>query len=72
MDMRRTQRITRCWQASRIESLPILLAETILANVCSDSNAESGSYGRSGRFGSEEAIARLRAIVSTFGSNESP
>ena len=45
-----------------------VLAETILAHVCSDANAESGSYGKSGRFGPEEAMARLRQIVSSFGT----
>ena len=44
-----------------------VLAETILASVCSDTHPESGSYGKPGRFGSEEALERLRAIVSTFG-----
>ena len=45
-----------------------VLAETVLAHVCSDANAESGSYGKSGRFGPEEAMARLRQIVSSFGT----
>ena len=45
-----------------------VLAETILADVCSDANPESGSYGKPGRFGSDVALERLRAIVSTFGA----
>ncbi|MUV14676.1 hypothetical protein [Noviluteimonas gilva] len=44
------------------------LNETILAYVCSDTNAESGSYGKAGRFGSEEALKRLRETVSQFGA----
>jgi len=39
------------------------LAETVLANVCSDTHAENGSYGRSGRFGPEEAMVRLKVIA---------
>lgn len=39
------------------------LAETILANVCSDTHADAGSYGRPGRFGPEEAVARLKFVA---------
>ncbi len=39
------------------------LAESILANVCSDTNADKGSYGRSGRFGPAEAIVRLKLVA---------
>ena len=39
------------------------LAETVLAHVCSDTHAEVGSYGRSGRFVPEEAMARLKVIA---------
>ncbi|UNK48577.1 hypothetical protein MNR01_12560 [Lysobacter sp. S4-A87] len=42
------------------------LADTVLASVCSDSHPENGSYGRSGRFGPEEAMVRLRAIAETL------
>lgn len=39
------------------------LAETVLANACSDTDADSGNYGRSGQFGPEEAVARLKLIA---------
>ena len=45
-----------------------VLADTILANVCSDASAASASYGKSGRFAPDEAVARMKAIVSTFGA----
>jgi hypothetical protein len=39
------------------------LAETVLANVCSDHDADKGSYGRSGRFGPDEAVVRLKLVA---------
>ena len=39
------------------------LAETILAKVCSDTDAENGSYGRAGRFGPAEALVRLKLVA---------
>jgi hypothetical protein len=39
------------------------LAETVLANVCSDHDADKGSYGRSGRFGLDEAVIRLKLVA---------
>jgi hypothetical protein len=39
------------------------LAEAVLANVCSDSHADKGSYGRPGRFGPEEAVVRLKFVA---------
>jgi len=39
------------------------LAETILANACSDTDADKGSYGRPGRFGPDEAVIRLKLVA---------
>jgi len=39
------------------------LADTILANACSDAHAEKGSYGRLGHFGPEEAVVRLQLVA---------
>ena len=39
------------------------LAETVLANVCSDTHADKGSYGKAGRFGPEEAVVRLKLVA---------
>jgi hypothetical protein len=39
------------------------LAESVLANVCSDVHADRSSYGKAGRFGPEEAVVRLRHIA---------
>ena len=39
------------------------LAETVLAHVCSDTHAATGSYGRAGRFGPEEAMVRLKIVA---------
>jgi hypothetical protein len=39
------------------------LAETVLAHACSDAHADKGSYGKAGRFGPEEAMARLRVVA---------
>ena len=39
------------------------LAETVLANVCSDHDADKGNYGRSGRFGPDEAVIRLKLVA---------
>lgn len=40
-----------------------MVAETILANVCSDADAARESYRMAGRFGSTEALARLRLVA---------
>ena len=39
------------------------LAESVLAHVCSDTDAAKGSYGRAGRFGPEEAMVRLKLVA---------
>jgi hypothetical protein len=39
------------------------LAEAVLANACSDHDADKGSYGRSGRFGPGEAVIRLKVVA---------
>jgi hypothetical protein len=39
------------------------LAETVLAHVCSDTHADTGSYGKPGRFGPEEAVVRLKIVA---------
>jgi hypothetical protein len=39
------------------------LAETVLANACSDHDPDKGSYGRSGRFGPDEALVRLKLVA---------
>lgn len=39
------------------------LADTILANVCSDTHADKGNYGRLGHFGPEEAVVRLKFVA---------
>jgi hypothetical protein len=39
-----------------------LIAEDILGHVCSDEDAELEIYKRAGRFGSVEAVERLRRI----------
>ncbi|GAA4861334.1 hypothetical protein GCM10023332_11610 [Luteimonas vadosa] len=39
------------------------LANTVLAHVCSDTNAAKGSYGKAGRFGPEEAMVRLKLVA---------
>jgi hypothetical protein len=39
------------------------LAETVLAHVCSDTHADTGSYGKAGRFGPEEAMIRLKLVA---------
>ena len=39
------------------------LAETVLSHVCSDTDADKGSYGRAGRFGPGEAIVRLKLVA---------
>lgn len=45
-----------------------ILAETVLAKVCSDGDAERGSYIRSGRFGLEEAMVRLKLVAADLSS----
>ncbi|MFC5571602.1 hypothetical protein ACFPN1_16225 [Lysobacter yangpyeongensis] len=39
------------------------LAETVLANVCSDHDPDKGSYGKAGRFGPDEAVIRLKLVA---------
>lgn len=39
------------------------VAETILAKVCSDADASSESYRAAGRFGSTEAVTRLKLVA---------
>ena len=39
------------------------LAESVLANVCSDVHADKSSYGKAGRFGPEEAVVRLKLVA---------
>ena len=48
--------------AARI-ALHQAVAETVLAKLCSDTDAAKESYRASGRFGSAEAIARLRLLA---------
>lgn len=40
-----------------------VVAETILARVCSDLDAGKESYRGAGRFGSMEAVARLKLVA---------
>ena len=47
--------------ASRIDPHRIV-AEEILGRVCSDADAELESYREAGRFGSAEAVARLKRL----------
>ena len=47
-----------------------VLAESVLANVCSDTNAASGSYGRAGRFGPDEALSRLKLVAAGLSRRE--
>jgi hypothetical protein len=47
--------------AGRIEPHRIV-AEEILGQVCSDADAELETYQRAGRFGSAEAVARLKRV----------
>ena len=46
------------------------LAETVLAHVCSDTDAANGSYGKTGRFGPEEAVVRLKLVATGLPSGE--
>jgi hypothetical protein len=39
------------------------LAHTILAQVCDDADASKESYIKAGRFGSREAVARLKLVA---------
>jgi hypothetical protein len=39
------------------------LAEAVLRNACSDTDADKGNYGRPGQFGPEEAVARLKLVA---------
>lgn len=39
------------------------VAETILAKLCSDTDAAHESYRASGRFGSTEAVTRLKLVA---------
>ena len=46
------------------------LAESVLAKVCSDTDAENGSYGKAGRFGSDEAVNRLKLVAAGLSRGE--
>jgi len=39
------------------------VAETVLSRVCADTDAEKESYRKAGRFGSTEAVARLKIVA---------
>ena len=39
------------------------LAQTVLAHVCSYTDAAKGSYGKAGRFGPEEAMVLLKLVA---------
>lgn len=53
----------------RIE-LHRIVAEEILAGVCSDNDAQLESYQRAGRFGSVEAVRRLSELAALLKSCE--
>jgi len=40
-----------------------VVAETILSKVCADADAATGSYRAADRFGSTEAVARLKLVA---------
>ncbi len=42
------------------------LAETVLARVCSAADAERDEYRKLGRFGPDEAVARLRVLAAAL------
>ena len=46
------------------------LAESVLAKVCSDTDADNGSYGKAGRFGPDEAVTRLKAVAAELSRGE--
>ena len=46
------------------------VAETILAKVSSDADATQESYRLAGRFGSVEAVARLKLVAASLSSDE--
>lgn len=43
-----------------------MVAEEILGGVCSDADAQLEAYQRAGRFGSAEAVRRLRDLAATY------
>lgn len=47
------------------------VAEAILAKVCSDSDAARASYRAAGRFGSTEAVTRLKLVATALPGGES-
>ncbi|WAC62287.1 hypothetical protein OVA13_12920 [Pseudoxanthomonas sp. SL93] len=47
-----------------------VVAETILAKVCDDADATRESYRLAGRFGSAEAIARLKLVAAGLPGGE--
>ena len=46
------------------------VAETILAKACSDADAAKESYRSAGRFGSTEAVSRLKLVVAGLPGGE--
>lgn len=46
------------------------LAESVLAHVCSDTDAAKGSYGKAGRFGPEDAMVRLKLVAAGLSRGE--
>jgi hypothetical protein len=46
------------------------VADTILGHLCDDSDASKESYGLAGRFGSREAIARIKLIAAELSQRE--
>ncbi|PPJ42859.1 MULTISPECIES: hypothetical protein [unclassified Pseudoxanthomonas] len=55
--------------AARI-ALHQTVAETILAKACSDADAANESYRAAGRFGSTEAVSRLKLVVAGLSGGE--
>lgn len=47
-----------------------VVAEDILGNVCSDADASTDAYRQAGRFGSSEAVARLKLVASGLSGGE--
>jgi hypothetical protein len=47
-----------------------VIAESILSNLCADTDADLDDYKDSGRFGSSEALARLKLVVASLPSGE--
>ena len=46
------------------------VAETILSRVCADNDADTDSYRVAGRFGSTEAIKRLKLVAAGLDGGE--